>query len=201
MTSTSSISIKLLMLLALVNICVSQDFDFFLLRTTDTLLFYPRCSGQVHSATQKKFAASLQPENQHPISAFMDFGQISTMEHFHSIAIMPKTHLTNLRRQKNRQQQQKQRQQSSGNMNGINMAHVLRIKPDGNIYSVVNITEAIKQATGFVPGVTCNTDPSGNRQLSEIYMCVEKSASMFIECPLLPNGIRSCTKTIEFPIF
>ncbi|KAK7362329.1 hypothetical protein VNO77_04439 [Canavalia gladiata] len=75
------------------------------------------------------------------------------------------------------------------------------IKPDGKFYSVVNITQAIKQATGFEVGLTCNSDPSGNRQLNEIYLCVDKSASNFIECPILPKAVRSCPENVEFPIF
>lgn len=74
------------------------------------------------------------------------------------------------------------------------------INPDGNHYSVANISQAIKQAVGFAPGIKCNTDPAGNRQLNEIYLCADKSASNFIECPILPSQ-NSCTDTVEFPIF
>ena len=74
------------------------------------------------------------------------------------------------------------------------------IKPDGNHYNLGNITEAIKQAVGFVSGIRCNTDPSGNSQLSEIFLCVDKSASNnFIECPILPKA--NCPDNVEFPIF
>ncbi|KAK7400915.1 hypothetical protein VNO78_12224 [Psophocarpus tetragonolobus] len=75
------------------------------------------------------------------------------------------------------------------------------IKPDGNLYSIVNISEAIEQAIGFQPGITCNRDALGNRQLNEIYLCVDKSASNFIECPILPKSGKSCTGFVEFPIF
>ncbi|TKY58956.1 Ribonuclease 3 [Spatholobus suberectus] len=78
---------------------------------------------------------------------------------------------------------------------------LIGIKSDGNLYSVVNMTQAIKQAIWFAPGITCNTNPSGSRQLNEIFLCVDKSSSNFIEFPILPKGLRSCTDNVEFPIF
>ncbi|KAK7362332.1 hypothetical protein VNO77_04442 [Canavalia gladiata] len=73
------------------------------------------------------------------------------------------------------------------------------IIPDGELYCVDSIAQAIKEAIGFVPGITCNTDPSGNNQLNEIYLCVDNLATKFIECPILPKS--TCPHHIEFPIF
>ncbi|OVA08995.1 Ribonuclease T2-like [Macleaya cordata] len=85
-------------------------------------------------------------------------------------------------------------------MNLLQILENAGIKPNGRIYSLHSITEAIREATGFSPGIQCNMDGSGhNHQLYQIYMCVDTSGSNFIECPLLPKG--SCSSNIEFPSF
>ncbi|KAI3939644.1 hypothetical protein MKW92_025006 [Papaver armeniacum] len=75
------------------------------------------------------------------------------------------------------------------------------IKPNGKLYSLNSIKEAIREATGFSPGIQCNMDGSSSQhQLYQVYMCVDSNTgSHFIECPLLPNG--SCSSKIEFPSF
>ncbi|KAF6134520.1 hypothetical protein GIB67_028541 [Kingdonia uniflora] len=73
------------------------------------------------------------------------------------------------------------------------------IKPDGRFYSIKSIEEAIKEATGFTPGMDCNVDGSRHSQLYQIYMCVDSTGSNLIECPILPG--RRCSSTIEFPKF
>lgn len=73
------------------------------------------------------------------------------------------------------------------------------INPDGKTYSLEDIKDAIKGASGFTPWVECNKDQSGNSQLYQVYLCVETSGSQLIECPVFPHG--SCGSEIEFPSF
>ncbi|XP_008783985.1 extracellular ribonuclease LE-like [Phoenix dactylifera] len=73
------------------------------------------------------------------------------------------------------------------------------IEPDGGFYSVDSITGAIRDATGFTPGVECNVDESSNSQLYQIYLCVDTNARDLIECPVYPRS--KCSSRIEFPTF
>ncbi|XP_042491213.1 ribonuclease 1-like [Macadamia integrifolia] len=73
------------------------------------------------------------------------------------------------------------------------------IKPDGRFYSVEKIKEAIKEATGFTPGIECNVDSSRNHQLYQVYLCVDTSGTNFIECPIASSS--RCYGKIEFPSF
>ncbi|XP_059447879.1 extracellular ribonuclease LE-like [Corylus avellana] len=73
------------------------------------------------------------------------------------------------------------------------------IQPDGKVYSLESIKGAIKEAIGYTPWIECNVDDSGNRQLYQIYLCVDTSGSDIIECPVFPNG--KCSSEIEFPSF
>ncbi|MFS7959195.1 putative ribonuclease T(2) [Helianthus anomalus] len=86
--------------------------------------------------------------------------------------------------------------------NEINLLQALQsagIQPNGQKYSLSSIKTAIQQASGYTPWVECNNDSSGNSQLYQIYLCVDSSASGFIECPVFPRG--SCGSSIEFPSF
>lgn len=72
------------------------------------------------------------------------------------------------------------------------------IKPDGKLYSVGKIAEAITAAFGYSPGIKCNADKSGKlRQLKEVYICVDPYKLM--DCPGLPNGF--CHDKIKFSSF
>lgn len=73
------------------------------------------------------------------------------------------------------------------------------IEPNDEFYSIENISEAIKEGTGFTPGIECNRDSARNSQLYQVYMCVDTSGSNFIECPLLPRS--RCGEQIQFPKF
>ncbi|XP_056843020.1 ribonuclease 1-like [Raphanus sativus] len=73
------------------------------------------------------------------------------------------------------------------------------INPDGNSYSLESIRDSIKESTGFTPWIECNRDGSGNSQLYQVYLCVDRSASGLIECPVFPRG--KCGNEIEFPSF
>ncbi|KAL4621575.1 hypothetical protein ACB092_06G239100 [Castanea dentata] len=74
-----------------------------------------------------------------------------------------------------------------------------RIHPDGSSYSLSRISDAIKGAVGYAPGMECNVDASGNSQLYQIYLCVDTSGSNLIKCPVLPKG--GCASNIDFPTF
>ncbi|XP_011070993.1 extracellular ribonuclease LE isoform X1 [Sesamum indicum] len=84
----------------------------------------------------------------------------------------------------------------------VNLLHILEaagIRPDDNFYKVEDIKEAIKAGTGYDAAVECNSDPSRNGQLFQVYLCVDASAKDLIECPVLPK--RKCKSSIQFPIF
>ncbi|XP_038707511.1 ribonuclease 1-like [Tripterygium wilfordii] len=84
----------------------------------------------------------------------------------------------------------------------INLLEALEnagISPNGSSYSLSDIRDAIKNAIEFTPWIECNTDESGNSQLYQVYLCVDKSGSNLIECPVFPHG--KCGSKIEFPKF
>ncbi|KAK4780843.1 hypothetical protein SAY87_016949 [Trapa incisa] len=76
---------------------------------------------------------------------------------------------------------------------------VAGVNPDGSSYSLKDIKDAIKAGTGYTPWIQCNTDPSGNSQLYQVYLCIDKTGSDLIECPVFPRG--KCASEIEFPSF
>jgi len=74
------------------------------------------------------------------------------------------------------------------------------IKPDGSEYSLRDIQKAIRQSTGELPGIDCNTSNEGKHQLIQVYICVDKSdASTVIECPIYPHS--NCPFMVVFPPF
>ncbi|XP_034694136.1 extracellular ribonuclease LE-like [Vitis riparia] len=73
------------------------------------------------------------------------------------------------------------------------------IKPNGESYCLKKTRKAIKDAVGFIPWIQCNVAPSGNRQLYQVYVCVDTSGKNFIQCPVMPKG--KCGSSIEFPSF
>lgn len=86
--------------------------------------------------------------------------------------------------------------------NQANILQILQnagIEPNDKSYSLRSISQAIGGATGYAPGIECNTDESGNTQLYQIYLCVDTSGENIIECPVLPRG--KCSSQIQFPSF
>ncbi|KAL2546752.1 Ribonuclease 1 [Forsythia ovata] len=84
----------------------------------------------------------------------------------------------------------------------LNLLQVLGnsgIEPNGEVYELSSIKDAIKEGTGYTPWIECNSDESGNSQLYQVYMCVDTSGSNLVECPVFPNG--KCSSNIEFPSF
>ncbi|KAJ0988550.1 hypothetical protein J5N97_006906 [Dioscorea zingiberensis] len=73
------------------------------------------------------------------------------------------------------------------------------IAPDGAFYSTKSIIDAFSNALGVLPSVECNWDESRNPQLYQVYLCVDKHAQDFIDCPFYPK--RKCAPEIEFPAF
>ena len=73
------------------------------------------------------------------------------------------------------------------------------IEPDDGFYSLDSIKEAIKEGTGFTPGIECNRDSAHNSQLYQVYLCVDTSGSNLIECPIFPKS--KCGSEIQFPKF
>lgn len=85
---------------------------------------------------------------------------------------------------------------------GVNVLQALTnagVEPDGGFYSMNKIKNAIRDGTGFTPGIECNADESGNSQLYQVYFCVDTSAASLIECPIYPRS--KCGSRIEFPAF
>ncbi|XP_050235975.1 ribonuclease 3-like [Mercurialis annua] len=84
----------------------------------------------------------------------------------------------------------------------LNLLQILNnagIKANDGFYELSSIEEAIKEATGYTPGIECNVDGSKNSQLFQIYMCVNTSGSDLIQCPILPRG--RCADQVQFPRF
>ncbi|KAI5386280.1 Ribonuclease pancreatic beta-type, variant 4 [Lathyrus oleraceus] len=73
------------------------------------------------------------------------------------------------------------------------------IQAAGNSYNLSSIKEAIEKGVGFTPFIECNVDSSDNRQLYQVYLCVDTSGSNFIQCPVFLHG--KCGFEIEFSIF
>lgn len=73
------------------------------------------------------------------------------------------------------------------------------IKPDGGLYGLDEIKNAIKRKIGFAPGIECNEDVKGTKQLFQIYLCLDNYAKEFVECPYVPD--KSCASKIKFPKF
>jgi ribonuclease T2 len=73
------------------------------------------------------------------------------------------------------------------------------IVPDDRFYPISQISTAFTDLLGFAPQIECNTDPEGNRQLFQVYICVAKDGKTLIQCPA---AIRNpCQGSVQFPIF
>ncbi|KAJ6432295.1 hypothetical protein OIU84_019521 [Salix udensis] len=84
----------------------------------------------------------------------------------------------------------------------VNLLQALKnagINPDGESYSLISIRSAIQEGVGFTPWIECNADTSRNSQLYQIYLCVDTSGKALIDCPVFPRG--KCDSEIEFPSF
>jgi ribonuclease T2 len=74
------------------------------------------------------------------------------------------------------------------------------IVPDGSQYKIDDIRQAMSSVlNGHLPGIECNKDESGNKQLYQVYICVDTDGSTLIDCPVLPSD--ECKGSAEFPVF
>ncbi|CAL9150549.1 unnamed protein product, partial [Musa hybrid cultivar] len=84
----------------------------------------------------------------------------------------------------------------------VNLLKLLQdagVRPDGGFYGLGDISSAIGDAIGYAPGIECNANEFGNRQLYQIYVCVDTSGKELIRCPVYPTS--KCSSRIEFPPF
>ncbi|XP_020523987.1 ribonuclease 1-like isoform X4 [Amborella trichopoda] len=85
----------------------------------------------------------------------------------------------------------------------INLIKALRfqgIVPDGRLYQLTDIKQALKEEIGEEVGIRCSTNLEGEFQLYEVYVCIDKSfATGVIPCPTLPYF--TCSDEILFPAF
>ncbi|KAL4188951.1 hypothetical protein AMTRI_Chr08g163000 [Amborella trichopoda] len=74
------------------------------------------------------------------------------------------------------------------------------IVPDGRLYQLTDIKQALKEEIGEEVGIRCSTNLEGEFQLYEVYVCIDKSfATGVIPCPTLP--FFTCSDEILFPAF
>ncbi|CAN8293590.1 unnamed protein product [Cochlearia groenlandica] len=81
----------------------------------------------------------------------------------------------------------------------LHLLNILRrkgIKPNDGFYDLNKIKNAIKGVVGFVPGIECNEDVNGKKQLFQIYICLDNYAKEFVQCPYVPD--KSCDSKIKF---
>ncbi|KAH0678082.1 hypothetical protein KY284_019167 [Solanum tuberosum] len=85
----------------------------------------------------------------------------------------------------------------------VNLLQILKnagIQPNGGFYNLEAIKKAIEIGIEHTIGVECNIDLNGNSQLYEVYICVDKSGSNIIDCPIIPETKR-CNEVVEFAVF
>lgn len=70
---------------------------------------------------------------------------------------------------------------------------------DDKKYDTGFLQAAINDAVGNTTRVACNTKVEGGRQLSQIWMCVDKDVSELIKCPVYPTF--ACPDEIFFETF
>eukprot|EP00268_Persea_americana_P054267 TRINITY_DN6199_c0_g1_i1.p1 TRINITY_DN6199_c0_g1~~TRINITY_DN6199_c0_g1_i1.p1 ORF type:complete len:252 (-),score=26.06 TRINITY_DN6199_c0_g1_i1:97-852(-) len=76
----------------------------------------------------------------------------------------------------------------------------LRFGPrDNETYNTEFLQAAINDAVGNTTRVACNTKVGGGRQLSQIWMCVDKDVGELIKCPVYPTF--ACPDEILFETF
>ncbi|KAF7134403.1 hypothetical protein RHSIM_Rhsim08G0069700 [Rhododendron simsii] len=76
------------------------------------------------------------------------------------------------------------------------------IQPNGRFYETgAVVEETIRKAVGYMPGLWCNEDKSGNRQLYQVVVCGDFAGNRIIDCPGMPTGKGECAASIKFPPF
>ncbi|XP_047321212.1 intracellular ribonuclease LX-like [Impatiens glandulifera] len=74
------------------------------------------------------------------------------------------------------------------------------IYPDDGFYRANDVDAAIEKGLGVTPYLECNFDGKGNNQLFQVYLCVNKFATTFIQCPVMPYA-QSCASSVQFKSF
>ncbi|XP_047326341.1 intracellular ribonuclease LX-like [Impatiens glandulifera] len=74
------------------------------------------------------------------------------------------------------------------------------IYPNDEFYRVEDVEAAIEDGLGVRPYLECNFDKEGNNQLFQVYLCVNKLAKAFIQCPVMPHA-RRCASSVQFQSF
>lgn len=75
------------------------------------------------------------------------------------------------------------------------------ITPNNEFYSLTNIKTAIKAGVGHTPWIQCNKNAAGTYQLYQVYICIDHSGTVLIDCPVYPTRGECSTSSIQFPNF
>ncbi|KAJ3704952.1 hypothetical protein LUZ61_008657 [Rhynchospora tenuis] len=75
------------------------------------------------------------------------------------------------------------------------------ITPNGGLYMLDSITNAITSCLGHVPGIGCNKDSSGRYQLYLVYLCINQSGTLLMDCPVYPSSGCGSSTSVYFPSF
>ncbi|KAJ3687627.1 hypothetical protein LUZ61_016791 [Rhynchospora tenuis] len=74
------------------------------------------------------------------------------------------------------------------------------IFPNGGSYMLDSIITALTSCLGHVPGIGCNQDTSGRYQLYLVYLCINPSGTLLMDCPVYPSS--GCgSSVVYFPSF
>ncbi|KAL6657013.1 hypothetical protein ACP70R_004793 [Stipagrostis hirtigluma subsp. patula] len=73
------------------------------------------------------------------------------------------------------------------------------VPSDTKTYPPGRVREAIANGTGFTANLECNRGAGGERQLFQVYQCVDKEGKKLIDCPLSLPG--KCTGRVQLPVF
>ncbi|KAJ3688125.1 hypothetical protein LUZ61_017289 [Rhynchospora tenuis] len=74
------------------------------------------------------------------------------------------------------------------------------IFPNGGSYMLDSIITALTSCLGHVPGIGCNQDTSGRYQLYLVYLCINPSGTLLMDCPVYPSSGCS-SSVVYFPSF
>lgn len=74
------------------------------------------------------------------------------------------------------------------------------IHPNGSFYSASAVYSAIQSKVTYMPGIACNEDKAGNKQLYQIIMCGDTAGTKIVDCLGLSSHGK-CSDKIKFPSF
>ncbi|KAJ1695567.1 hypothetical protein LUZ63_012265 [Rhynchospora breviuscula] len=77
---------------------------------------------------------------------------------------------------------------------------IYAIISNGGHYMLDSIITALTSCLGHVPGIGCNQDSSGRYQLHLVYLCINPSGTVLMDCPVYPSS--GCgSSVVYFPSF